>query len=68
VTDSNLPVYALAVAAIAALVAYTHYDYKKWQEFAAQHECRKVGALRADRDGEWTRSAYVCNDGVTYWR
>lgn len=69
--DSNVPVYAMVVMvvmAVAALIAFTHYDHRKWETFAREHECRKVAEVRPAKDGEWTRSAYACNDGVTYWR
>lgn len=65
---SNKSVFALVVLIIAILIVRVHYDNAKWKDFAREHDCRKTAEIRPARDGEWTRSAYVCNDGVTYWR
>lgn len=71
------------VACVALLIWGTVADQRKWERFAAAHHCRKVAQVEAGtRVGyaftgkgggvavmpEPGKSAYLCDDGITYWR
>jgi hypothetical protein len=39
-------------------------EEREWVQFAATHDCAKVGEMKGNPD----RIGWRCNDGVTYWR
>jgi hypothetical protein len=57
-------------------------EERKWRDFAAAHGCRVVGKRQGDTTVGYTSAggggtvigssspqvAYLCDDGVTYWR
>ena len=43
-------------------------EERKWREFAAEHNCRVVGKRQSEATTGYTQTAYLCDDGVTYWR
>lgn len=73
--------FGLAAAAALALVVYAAIaESRQWEEFSAAHDCKVTGRMSGDvvsgvsSNGSAVtavtpdKTAYTCNDGVTYWR
>jgi hypothetical protein len=75
---------AVAVACIAMLFKFSLDESRRWQKFAAAHECKISQRMDGDTLTTTTvsangnvgvgivttpsKTAWLCNDGVTYWR
>ena len=65
---------AIVAVSVVTVTLLAMFDNAQWTAFAADHHCRLTGETRSDffwsgRVGyhrHW--SAYICDDGVTYWR
>ncbi len=58
--------FALMLALIPTFIYLSIQEQKEWKEFAADHDCKVVAAIRSALLPAQT--GYACNDGVTYWR
>lgn len=67
------------VAVIGGLFALAAYEHKKWEEFAATHDCKVIGKIAGYHtygyyNGKYQtyyvpgKTTYRCNDGVDYTR
>ena len=78
-----IALFALVIALIVAAVMVSVREQREWQAFAASHECKVVGRKKAQvvpttgySNGKPVfgttvvpgQVAYLCDDGVTYWR
>lgn len=77
-------VAVLLAAALVGLIALCingmYAEEARWAEFAAAHDCKVTGRMSGDvvsgtsSNGSVIvastpdKTAYTCNDGVTYWR
>ena len=74
---------AAMIAAIPVLAYVAIQEQREWEVFAASHNCKVVERMRAststgfgfvgNKPGLVTttnpaKTAYLCDDGVTYWR
>lgn len=73
---------ALAVALVLVIGWAAVVEERNWQKFAATHDCRVVGKRQGETTVGYTsaggggtvigstspQTAYLCDDGVTYWR
>lgn len=75
---------AIAIALIGLLITAVVIDSKRWEEFSAAHKCKVVGKMQGDvnpgvgigANGQATaivtttssKTGWLCDDGVTYWR
>lgn len=75
----GLAMIGLGVSMIGGLVAYSVYESKQWDAFAAAHECQVTGKVAAHNaygyhNGKYqyywvpAKTVYKCNDGVEYTR
>lgn len=72
--------FVLAVGAVALCIYGAVAEGRAWEEFAAAHDCKVTGRITGDvvtgfsSNGSVVtaatpdKTAYTCNDGVTYWR
>lgn len=73
-----------SVVLLLALIWYAFSEERKWREFAAENNCKIVEQLAGSTDlglspaaaermntvvlVSPSTTAYLCDDGVTYWR
>jgi hypothetical protein len=81
---TTLGLVVLCVAAVPLMVWLGLREAEQWKAFAAAHECKVVGRMSGDvltgfggsAGGQAvvttsttpSKTGYLCNDGVTYWR
>ncbi len=76
--------FLIVVVLFIGLGYLSYQDGVKWDKFAAEHECKKVGfeesrvgvgfsvssngAVSPVMVASGPKTGFECNDGITYWR
>ena len=79
-----IPCILLAVILCTVVVVATYYEHQQWSDFAKEHHCKLTQVANGEVNtgfGMTTngnlatvittsprKKAYLCNDGITYWR
>lgn len=79
-TNKVVLITLIVVALLIAGIVLSVQEHKEWSAFKAAHHCKVVGKVKGDisygigSDGKSTtiinpdKTAWQCDDGVTYWR
>lgn len=83
-TDNPIiPCILLAVILCTVVVVATYYEHQQWSDFAKEHHCKLTQVANGEVNTGFgitngnlatvvttspRKKAYLCDDGITYWR